>query len=220
MIDKTVAEDAKINHKNLSMVWIDIKKAFDSVSHEWIIKVLQMYETHLKIISLIDKIINSWTITLEIVTAQGKEHIGPIKVNRGIMQGDDFSILLYAIGVDSISWAIRSSEGYRLTHEKNDKVTHLPFVDDLKCPTRSEQKLITRTRTLGNMFDDIGLGINLGKCAACHIKRGKYYKDADLPVGDDQIMKVLETGDKYRFLGKAENCNQLDSLVYEETRRE
>ena len=27
-------------------------------------------------------------------------------------------------------------------------------------------------------------------------------------------------GDKYRFLGKAENCNQLDSLVYEETRRE
>ena len=34
LIDKTVAEDAKINHKNLSMVWIDIKKAFDSVSHE------------------------------------------------------------------------------------------------------------------------------------------------------------------------------------------
>ena len=70
------------------------------------------------------------------------------------------------------------------------------------------------------MFDDIGLGINLGKCAACHIKRGKYYKDADLPIGDDQIIKVLEKGDKYRFLGKAENCNQLDSLVYEETRRE
>ena len=103
LIDKTIAEDAKINHKNLSMVWIDIKKAFDSVSHEWIIKVLQMYETHPKIISLIKKIINSWTITLEIVTAQGKEHIGPIKVNRGIMQGDDLSVLLYAIGVDPIS---------------------------------------------------------------------------------------------------------------------
>ena len=170
LIDKTVAEDAKINHKNLSMVWIDIKKAFDSVSHEWIRKVLQMYETHPKIISLIEKIINSWTITLEIVTAQGKEHIGPIKVNKGIMQGDDFSVLLYAIGVDQISWAIGSSEGYRLTHEKNDKVTHLLFVDDLKCYPRSEQKLVTGTRTLANMFDDIGLGINLGKCAACHIK--------------------------------------------------
>ena len=43
-----------------------------------------MYETHPKIISLIKKIINSWTITLEIVTAQGKEYIGPIQVNRGI----------------------------------------------------------------------------------------------------------------------------------------
>ena len=67
------------------------------------------------------------------------------------------------------------------------------------------------------MFDNIGLGINLGKCAACHVKRGK---EADLPVGDDQIIKVLEKGDKYGFLGKAENCNQLHSLVYEETRRE
>ena len=89
-----------------------------------------------------------------------------------------------------------------------------------ECYTRSKQKLVTGTRTLANMFDDSGLGINLGKCAACHIKRGKYYKAADLPVGDDQIIKVLEKGDKYRFLGKAENCNQLDSLVYEETRRE
>ena len=103
LIDKTVTEDAKINHKNLSMVWIDIKKAFDSVSHEWIIKELQMYETHPKIISLIEKIINSWTIALEIVTAQDKEHIGPIKLNRGILQGDDFSVLLYAISVDPIS---------------------------------------------------------------------------------------------------------------------
>ena len=185
LTDKTVAEDAKINPKNLSMVWIDIKKAFDSVSHEWIIKVLQMYEAHPNMRSLIEKIINSWTITLEIVTAQGKERIGPIKVNRGIMQGDDFSVLLYAISVDPISWAIRTSEGYRLTHEKNDKVTHLLFVDDLKCYTRSEQKLVTGTRTLSNMFDDIGLCINLGKCVACHIKRGKYYKDADLPIGDD-----------------------------------
>ena len=179
-----------------------------------------MYETHPKIISLIEKIINSWTITLEIVTAQGKEHIGPIKVNRGIMQRDDFSILLYAIGVDPISRAIRSSEGYRLIHERNDKVSHLLFVNDLKCYARSKQKLVTGTRTLANMFNDIGLGINLGKCAASHIKGRKYYKDADLLVGNDQIIKVLEKGDKYRFLGKAENYNQLDSLVYEETRRE
>ena len=62
------------------------------------------------------------------------------------MQGDDFSVLLYAISADPISWVIRSSEGYRLTHEKNDKVTHLLFVDDLKSYTRSEQKLVAGTR--------------------------------------------------------------------------
>ena len=90
------------------------------------------------------------------------------------MQGDDFSVPLNAIGVDLISWAIRLSEGYRLTHEKNDKVTHLLFANDLKSYTRSEQKLVTGTRTLANRFDDIRLGINLGKCAAWHIKRPNY----------------------------------------------
>ena len=126
-------------------------------------------------------------ITLEIVTAQGKEHIGPIKVNGKLCKETIFSILLYSISVDPISWAIISSEGYKLTHEKNDKVTHLLFVDDLKSYTRPELKLVAGTQTLANMFDDIGLDINLGKCAAYHIKRGTFYKDTDLLIGDDQL---------------------------------
>ena len=52
---------------------------------------------------------------------------------------------------------------------------------------------------------DIGLGINLGKCAASHIKRGKYYKDADLPVGDDQIIKVLEKDGRWKMEVKVSN---------------
>ena len=32
LIDKMILEDAKINKKNLSMVWTDVRKAFDSVS--------------------------------------------------------------------------------------------------------------------------------------------------------------------------------------------
>ena len=42
LIDKMVLEDAKINKKNLSMVWTDMKKAFDSVAHAWLVKVLEM----------------------------------------------------------------------------------------------------------------------------------------------------------------------------------
>ena len=37
LIDKTVLEDASKFKKNLSCVWIDTRKAFDSVSHRWLI---------------------------------------------------------------------------------------------------------------------------------------------------------------------------------------
>jgi len=33
LIDKAILEDATKNNKNLSCIWIELKKAFDSVSH-------------------------------------------------------------------------------------------------------------------------------------------------------------------------------------------
>ena len=41
LIDKLVMCDAK--RKNLCMAWINFRKAFDSVPHDWIIKCLQLY---------------------------------------------------------------------------------------------------------------------------------------------------------------------------------
>ena len=42
-IDKGILEDAEIRRKNLSYVWIDVKKAFDSVNHKWLKLCLQMH---------------------------------------------------------------------------------------------------------------------------------------------------------------------------------
>ena len=42
-IDKGILEDADIRRKNLSCVWIDVKKAFDSVNHKWLKLCLQMH---------------------------------------------------------------------------------------------------------------------------------------------------------------------------------
>ena len=36
-IDKAVLEDCINNHKNLSCTWYDVRKAYDSVSHQWMV---------------------------------------------------------------------------------------------------------------------------------------------------------------------------------------
>ena len=53
IIDKMILEDAHFNKKNLSCSWIDIKKTFDSVSHEWITKALEIHGVNADLIHLI-----------------------------------------------------------------------------------------------------------------------------------------------------------------------
>ena len=42
-IDRAVIKEAKSRNKNLGMAWIDYKKAYDMVSHSWIIECLDLF---------------------------------------------------------------------------------------------------------------------------------------------------------------------------------
>ena len=44
LINKTILEDCKRRQRNLSMAWIDYRKAFDSVPHSWITRCLELYK--------------------------------------------------------------------------------------------------------------------------------------------------------------------------------
>ena len=43
LVDKALLEDATKNAKNISCVWIDVKKAFDSVAHNWLVTDLEYH---------------------------------------------------------------------------------------------------------------------------------------------------------------------------------
>ena len=42
-IDKAILDNCINNHKNLSCTWYDVRKAYDSVSHQWILKCLEIH---------------------------------------------------------------------------------------------------------------------------------------------------------------------------------
>ena len=97
-IDKTILDDAtKLNKKNISCVWIDVKKAFDSVSHKWLITTLEDHGINMRLIAFIKNVIQTWKITLLAPTSNGKESIGPINIQRSILQGDSFCVKLFTL---------------------------------------------------------------------------------------------------------------------------
>ena len=63
-IDRAVIKEVKSRNKNLAMAWIDSKKAYDMVSHSWIIQCLDWFGVSENIKSLLGNSIEKWKLML------------------------------------------------------------------------------------------------------------------------------------------------------------
>ena len=101
LIDKRVLKDFKKRHTNLSMTWIDYRKAYDLVPHSWVNECMEMFGIAENLRTFLQKSMQQWTLSL---TANG-EDLGEVNVKRGIFQGDSLSPLLFgeysAVAYDS-----------------------------------------------------------------------------------------------------------------------
>ena len=125
---------------------------------------------------------------------------------------DSFCVRLFTLCLNSIAWWLRSTEGYTYSHNKQEKLTHLLYVDDLKTYLKSAQKALLITKTTKSMFEDNGLFWGLDKCATINIVHGKLQTS----ISDTEELKILDTDDHYKFLGKHENSVQLEQPVCKE----
>ena len=76
---------------------LDYKKAFDSVSHSWILRCLQMYKIHPVLIEFIEQSMNHWKTNMTLVHKEGVLETGPIRIKRGIFQGDSLATTLHNV---------------------------------------------------------------------------------------------------------------------------
>ena len=160
----------------------------------------------------IEKIRKLWKTTLIVPTQKGTENVGPISIQRSILQGDSISVNLFTLCINPITWYLRATEGYTFSHDRTSKITHTLFVDDLKSYHKNLVKAATIASNLESIFEDIDLhwGGGINKCAAVHVKRGKIVPNEGLPMHSGNQIPVLGEGDYYKFLGKYENATQLE----------
>ena len=61
VIDSVVTRQVRKRQRNLSIAWIDYKKAFDSVPHSWIIQVLRLHKIDSGLLDLLEICMDNWT---------------------------------------------------------------------------------------------------------------------------------------------------------------
>ena len=205
MIDDVVLRDAVLHRRNLFCYWIDVKKAFDSVSHGWLIEMLLIHRFPTKLVNLFKTIMKNWSVKIKIPVKDGEELSRTIHLLNGILQGDSYCPDLYTLTMNVVSWRIRASEGYTMSKPITRKITHTLFIDDLKGYVMTLIKLIYMLNLIYKYMKDAGLYWNPKKCKFMGLKRGKFHVFDNITLEDGTVIKCLKEGDDYEFMGVPQN---------------
>jgi hypothetical protein len=198
IIDSLIHKYAASNKQNLHCTYIDYKKAFDSIPHSWLIRILQIYKIDPVLINFLQKTMKLWKTTLHLNQTKTRE----IYIKKGIYQGDSLSPLWFCLALNPISHMLRRNQaGYRLKHDNEETcISHLIYMDDIKLYSKTETEMNTLIDTTVEFSRDINMQFGFDKCRTIHIVKGKV-RPGDYAVDDTESITAMESDELYKYLG-------------------
>ncbi|KAJ4429307.1 hypothetical protein ANN_26311 [Periplaneta americana] len=204
-----VLHAAKTKKTDVTIVFLDITKAFDSVGHDHIRATLESSPVPTQLTQLVIALQEGNTTRIEL----GHTKTKPIALKKGVMQGSPLSPALYILATDHIlnelyEQTITSTFRFELVPGL-PPLTVLSFADDTIIIGKDEVFAIELTRMAYQRFTDIGLNLNPNKSVIINISKGKLVGH-NLSIYPDFEIKSIGTNDSIRYLG----VNFSDSIVF------
>lgn len=204
IIDSVVVGQATRGQRNLFSCYIDYAKAFDSVPHTWLIDILHLYRIDPKLIKFLATVMEGWHTTLSVRTSEGANTSEPIRIRRGIFQGDSLSPLWFCMALNPLSWLLNDARGHGFAIKyglrAKCELTHLMYLDDIKLYAGTDNHLRSLLRIIDMFSRDIRMEFGLDKCRIQAIRKGHHEPHAGHSIGDLHIEAMTET-DFYKYLG-------------------
>ena len=206
-IDRAVIKEVKSRNKNLAMAWIDYKKAYDMLPHLWIIECLDLFGVAENIKGLLVM------FRKLVMLCSGSSELGEVEIKRGIFQGDSLSPLVFALALLPLSLILRKAKAAYDFSESKEKINHLLFMDDLKLYSRSEKGLDSLVQAVRVSSEDVGMEFGIKKCAMLVMEKGKIVKSVGMDLPDGKVIKSLQEGESYKYLGILEEDKYLEEMM-------
>ena len=168
MLSLCIKENVK-RRRSVSYAYLDMKKAFDSVKHSEMLKVLALHGVPKQLVALLADMYSGNTSVLQ----NGEV----LHLEKGVLQGDPLSPLLFNLVLDEALRSIRGQGevGFGFTNRKGRSkdysvgLGYLAYADDLvvfaNCPGQLVQKISVLTERLG----EYGLTLDARKSVVCHL---------------------------------------------------
>ena len=218
LINKMILENCHNRNTNLSIEWINCKKAFDSAPHSWIEKCLETFKISPVLRNFLSHSMRMWKTTLVLNTVENTLNAGDINIKGGIFQGDSLSPILFCVTLIPLSKLLNNTGyGYKIY---DNAINRLFYMDILKLYAKNDQQLQGLLNIVKQFSDDIRMEFGLDKYAKATFFRGKLLKAKNITLDTTTIIKDLEPAENYKYLGVTEGDGIQHSSMREKIRKE
>lgn len=190
------------HRKPLSMVLLDLAKAFDTVSHKHIVAALERFAIDEHFIDVVvDLYTNAGT---HFTLPQGDTE--EIKMTRGVKQGDPLSPLLFNIAMDPLLEELSQKRNGFKWDSSGLQLEALCYADDNGLLTESTEAMQNNLEAVQNFCEATGMRLNVKKSAGFAMKPGakdSYIINDFSPqwTVDGQNLPLIDPADGTRYLG-------------------
>ena len=175
------------------MLYVDFSSAFNTIDHDKLLQI--MYDLGFPT-DAIHVIANLYTNATTCVKLPGGK-TQPILINRGTIQGDSLSPLLFLIFIEPmLRWLHYGGRGYKYgclqnTADAELRTSSMAYADDLLAVTSNVEWLTLQAHKVESFTRWAGMSVNRTKCGVT----GMLYQDARTTL----VQKALG-GDAVRLL--------------------
>ena len=211
-------EEVRTKKKNLTTAWVDYKKAFDSVPHDWIAKCLTICKISPVLVDFLEQNMKRWNTTLVLNYTEGQLKSRTLSINSSIFQGDSLSPLLFCMALAPLSSRLKHTR-YGYTTQSSMKINHIFYTDDFKMYAKNNKEQIGLLHTVKTFSDDIKMEFGFDKCAKASFVRGKLTAKEYIQIDIDTTIKQLEPEESYKYLRINEGDGIQHSYMKEKIRK-
>ena len=201
-----------MKRRNAVIVYVDFKKAFDSVDREKMMQILKAYDVPPNLLSAIELMYQD--TKAKVVTPDGDTEM--FEILAGILQGDTLAPFLFVIVLDyALRNAINGMEeelGFHLERRRSKRVapltiTDLDFADDIALICQEIDKAESLLHRIENEANKLGLYLNSKKTEA---QLFNFENPPTIKAKDGSTIKVTKN---FKYLGGWSESSQKDFEV-------
>lgn len=191
-------EDASRTLSELHMVSIDLKKAYDSVTHKHIAGVIRKVGCPTEVCAYFKNMYDHSSTYLQFNGDSRK-----IRVLDGVYQGDPTSSVIFNWVMDGPIGALNRDFGYCL---KGSNITCIAFADDVVLLSKTKEGMMYNIDKFAQALKITGLEVNVAKSFALSIVPNKKSKQwlmetSSVFTVEGAPLRQIGPDDKWKYLG-------------------